>query len=126
MQKLESKFTGHLSRDLERFGCLVIPYAATQFNQSGWPDRIWWHRLWQGFIEIKVKQNQTTDLQAHRIAALNAKRPGSAFVVRIVAATERMSEGFVENELGVPMGRWNGRSIELIHELARLTEILSR
>lgn len=79
---MECKKTRDVCRELEALGALCYPVVAGDFAPPGWPDRVVWHRRWQGFIEFKDLTTTLKPIQAARIAAINARAPGTAYVGR--------------------------------------------
>jgi hypothetical protein len=79
----ESDMTRTLCRALEERGALVKAHAASRMNAPGWPDRWVCHRLWHGHLEMKRGDEPLTPLQRRRAAEIDARQPGTVFVVRL-------------------------------------------
>jgi len=80
--RTESAQTRELCRELEALGAITHAQVANQFSSPGWPDRYIIHPLWHGHLEFKAYNGSVTPLQAKVIRDLNARVPGSAYVVR--------------------------------------------
>lgn len=100
----EGRITAILTKMLEHDGAIVIPTVAGQL-QSGWPDRVVYHRRWHGLMEIKANSNRLTPRQAHNLTKLRRRRPTGAYVIRGVVIDDDVTWS-VEDELGVTLGQF--------------------
>lgn len=108
-----------------RFNAVVIPYVASQRNRPNVPDRIVWHKYWQGFIEFKGVDTPLRDGQRIMINMLNARCPGSAWVVRAATRNASDAHGYIQKIVG------NGLEtvaefktvLELFQDLRELTRL---
>ena len=87
----ESEETRGMCRALEALGAMTYPLVAGRYTPSGWPDRYLHHRRWHGFIEFKSPSREVEPLQRRMLRELNARCPGSAFVVRLPYTVEDAS-----------------------------------
>jgi len=83
----ETQITAGLVKALEGVGAVVVPYTASKRQPAGYPDRIVWHGIWAGWLELKGHQTAVQLNQRIRMEALNARRPGSAWVLRFSACS---------------------------------------
>jgi hypothetical protein len=67
---------------LKKVGATVFAIVAHKLQEPGWPDRFISHPWWQGFIEFKDVNTQSTTKQRIIIRTLNRHRLGSAVFVR--------------------------------------------
>jgi hypothetical protein len=70
-------------RLVDQCGCLVKPeFAASRYQQPGWPDRYIVHPIWTGHLEFKIENGILSTIQRRRIQAIWLRNPGTVFVVR--------------------------------------------
>lgn len=110
----EMDFTRKVCESLVKCNCKVIALTGSLRQEPGLPDRIVWHRFWRGFIEFKGMRTKLTKRQIAVMSELNARRTGSAFVLRAPGTLEycKDNEVFLLEPLENPYG------IELVRKLA--------
>ena len=108
----EHDFTKWLKQELVEDGAVMVPMVAGHMT-SGWPDRLVYHRLWHGLLEIKARAGRLRADQRANLRRLRERRPGHAFVVR--------EPGVIEDEAGNVCGTFTSGA-ELIALLVQLTE----
>lgn len=108
----ECEHTRKLVKELKCINALVFAVVGGNMQAPGWPDRYVHHKHWQGWLEMKDKA-AVSSLQAQRIKELNARAPGSAFVIRF----PNLIEDENGNELGTFSSAWE--LIETLKELSR-------
>lgn len=80
---LERDWTKVVRDELTARGALVAVMAANRYTVPGWPDRWVGHRLWTGWLELKTEDGVVSALQAQRVRDIRARRPGTAWVLRL-------------------------------------------
>lgn len=106
------------TRDLcKRLRAIVVPYVASHRQPAGFPDRIVWSPRWQGWLEMKGPRTRLALNQKLKIRALNAVKPGSAWVVR-----SRAYDGVVHIETSEGEIVATVAEHDLLETLVRLTE----
>lgn len=78
----ETKWTGIICDEMEKCNAIIFACVAQKMQAPGWPDRQVTHRYWMGWLEFKGETTKVTKLQKKRIRDLNARQPGTAYVVR--------------------------------------------
>ena len=107
----ESESTARLMREIEDDGGVTIPLVGS-YMSSGWPDRLVYHRLWHGLIELKAPRGKLSDQQRASLRKLRERRSAHAVVVRF---PER-----VEDELGELLTTFDGTGPGLMRALSVL------
>lgn len=79
----ESQGSRRLYRELRAHNALVLALVAHRAQEGGWPDCFVCHTLWRGWLELKADKTLVSLKQRYIIKELNARRSGSAFVIRL-------------------------------------------
>jgi len=120
----ESPETVRICRELTARGCKVIAVVGSMRQEEGLPDRIVWHRRWQGFVEFKAHDGKLSAIQRAQMTQLNARRPGSAWVCRMGATNEGRWQ--LEDEDGRLLATFPGTGEALLEALVGCTEELRK
>lgn len=126
MSVKETDFTKQLKKELTEAGAILIVQHGGRFA-SGWPDRLVFHPLWHGLLELKGRTTKLGEHQAANIAKLWRRCPGGVYVVRH-DGTERRASGYVQREDGTVVATFtSGRQLlERLHQLRIMANASSR
>lgn len=103
--KPETAFSDRVRKALERAGAYVIKKHGSRYGVSGQPDLIVFSRQWTGALELKVGNNQLTQIQRLALERITAAG-GSAYVLRLSQAI------VIESWWGAELVRLPARSID--------------
>ena len=108
----ESKHTRAWCKGQESIGALTYPLVGSRYAPPGWPDRIYHHFNWSGYIEFKAYKGKVALLQ-QRIHRLLLQRRASVVVVRFsvnwkMIRIERpnVSSEYNRGQMEYTVGQW--------------------
>jgi hypothetical protein len=110
----ESQFQRQVIKALEDFCAVVYNIHGHAMQKRGIPDLYVAHRLWTGWIELKVGGNSISAIQAHQLEKLWSAG-AQAFVVRL-------NGGVLVRDVEVPWNDPKNRGMELLRVLRKLGE----
>jgi len=108
----EGQWTRKVCASLKKCNAVIFACVAQAMQEPGWPDRWICHRRWRGWLEFKGVNTRLSAIQRKKIDDLNARQPGSAYVVR--------QPGIVEDTKGNELARFT-TAVELLKILEELT-----
>jgi hypothetical protein len=117
----EPKQTRDLCAELTKLGAKVrVIQGGARFQQSGWPDRWLCHPAWHGHLEMKDVNGSLSSLQRSVIRDINARCPGTAFVVRF--------PNTLEDSDGNVLGMWYNEAglLALLARVGHCQNVVSR
>ena len=77
----ETEYTRRLMQEVTDDGGIVVVNRAGR-EVSGWPDRLIYHRLWRGLVEMKGPSTTIQKNQRKHMRDLWRRSPGGVWVIR--------------------------------------------
>lgn len=118
----ENKFQKKVIEALEAKCAFIINLHGHLMQKSGLPDLEVVHRSWHGFLELKVGDNEASDIQ-RAVAAKILKRDVPCYVLRCVCLSHFNCYGLEYKYIPCVIENFNGT---VIAEIGKLDKLLTK